>query len=287
MRTLLLIGAAVLGLGVATTAAPEDEKLDIHRITQNVYTVGHSVVLVGNDGLLLTDVQGLGDSERVRMALNRLSEKPVRYVIATSCEGSALFEAAGATRVAHDNVRKRLDENKKCAPGPVALPTLTFDSELTVYFDNEEVRVIKLPTGRTDGDSVVYFRKANVVATGEAFKADQIPAYSKSEGGNMLGVNEQLHRLMALLPADVKILTGDGAQLSMAEVRKASRVLDGMRDAITEQIRKGASLDQLRHMKILEHWKDLLDTPDGPGSRNYLKFYFDCLTGPPDPTFQL
>lgn len=152
MRFVLPVCAAILGLSigrVAETQGTPGTPIKIHRIAG-------IAVLVGNDGVLLVDAQGSPDARFALTALKTVSDKPVRYVINTHCHGDhtggdAAFQRAGATIVAHDNVRKRLQEGK-CGP-PAVFPTLTFGNELTLYFDDEVVRIIKLPTGHTDGDA--------------------------------------------------------------------------------------------------------------------------------------
>jgi cyclase len=296
----LLLWAALLGLtagGVAGSQVDSSRPLKIHLISRNVYMLesepvkpsygSNIAVLVGNDGLLLVDAQGSADVQAAIAALQTISDKPVRYVINTHCHpdhtgGNAGFQRAGATIVAHDNVRKRMQEDK-CGP-QTALPTLTFGNELTLYFDDEKIRITKLPTGHTDGDAIVYFEKANVVATGDAFTSNGLPEYSKAAGGNMLGSNDQLHQIIALMPDDAKVIPGHGSQVSMTQVRVASKALDGIRDLIAAQVAKGKTLEQIQAMKLLEPWKDLVEDSDRP---IYTKFYYDCLTGPADPRFQL
>jgi glyoxylase-like metal-dependent hydrolase (beta-lactamase superfamily II) len=167
---------------------------------------------------------------------------------------------------------------------PTALPTLTFENELTLYFDDEEVRIIKLPTGHTDGDSIVYFEKAHVVATGDAFTSNGPAMYSKYAGGNQLGANDELHKIAALLPDDVRVIPGHGPVAAMHDVRATSKALDAIRDAIATQIAKGKTLKQMEEMRLLEPWKDLVEESDRP---IFTRFYYDCLTGPPDQKFQL
>jgi len=107
------------------------------------------------------------------------------------------------------------------------LPTVVFSTEMSSH---------------TDGDSLVYFRNAAVAATGDAFTSNGLPAYSKYAGGNMLGDNDELHKFIEILPADVKVIPGHGALASMADVRATSQALDGIRDAIAAQTAKGKSL---------------------------------------------
>jgi glyoxylase-like metal-dependent hydrolase (beta-lactamase superfamily II) len=266
MRVLMLAGMASLGLIVGGPAQAQGDSGPLpmfHLIARNVYMLegkfnghfhgGNVTVLVGDDGLLLVDAQVFADAQHV-----------------------------GATIIARDTVRKRMHE-KKCDQ-PTALPTLTFSSELALHFDDEDVKIIKLPTGHTDGDAIVYIEKAHVASTGDAFVSNGLPQYSKYAGGNMLGMNEQLHKIAALLPEDVKIVPGHGPLASLSDVRRASKALDEIRDAVTAQLAKGKTLTQIQAMNLLQPWKDLVEGTDGA---IYVKYYFDWLTAYPDPKFQL
>jgi cyclase len=300
MRTRTLVWAAILDLameGAVQAQGGSNLPPKLHLVARNVYllesentkpTYGSNVaVLIGDDGVLVVDAQGPADAQHVIAAIRSISDKPVRYLINTHCHGdhtggNAGFQRAGATIVAHENVRRRMEEGK--CDQQTTLPTLAFGSSLTLYFDNEEVRIIKLPTGHTDGDALVYFERAHVVATGDAFTSNGPPLYSKYAGGNQLGINDELHEIITLLPADVKIIPGHGPLASMSEVRVASKALDGIRDVVAAQIAKGNTLIQIQAMKLLDPWKDLIEESDRP---TFTKFYFDCLTGPPDAKFQL
>ena len=284
MRKLLL--AAVLpGLLLGYSAKSQGEVIGVHRIAGNVFMLGNNVAaLVGKDGVLL--VKGQDADEPILSALKSLTDKPVRYVIETQCDelGSGPPHHASATIVAHENVRRRF-AMRKCGNDTAVLPDLTFDSQLTLHFDDEEVRIIKLPTGHSDNDSIVYFKNANVVATGDAFEADLLMGYVKSAGGNMLGVTEELRRIVALVPADAKIIPGSGPEASISDVRTAIKTLDEMRDAVAVLVAKGKTLQQLKDLDVLSPWAAMISPPL---TRDiYLKFFWDCLTGPPDPKFQL
>jgi cyclase len=296
MRTFLLVVAILLSSDFANAAESQGTSSNIfhaYQVAGNVFLLnkgtlespgdGSVAALVGNDGVLL--VNATNEEGSVLAALKTITDKPVRYVIHTGCDtaGSAAFARDGATIVAHENVRRRL-EAKKCYSGGV-LPTLTFDNELTLHLDDEDVRIIALPVGHTDGDVIVYFRRANVAVTGDVFSSTFLPFYSKYAGGNALGVNEQLHKYLALLPDDVKIIPGHGTRASLSDVRRASKALDEIRDAIAEQVAKGKTLDQLQKMNLLAPWEYLTDRSEWLSE--ILKHYYDCLTGPLDPKFQL
>jgi glyoxylase-like metal-dependent hydrolase (beta-lactamase superfamily II) len=289
MRSLVLAGFMFLGLVTCDSAESQDVKFSTRRIAGNVHVLddgqnGLVPVLVGSEGLLVINGP-FGHLQQFLSALTAVSEKPVRYVVETQCD--AVNQAslpANATIVAHENVRKRYEAKKCDIDGEPPLPTLTFNSELTLHFADEEVRIIKLPTGHSDNDAVVYFRKANVLATGDIFSSDVLPGYTKYAGGNMLGVAEQLRRIVALVPEDAKIIPGHGPLASVNDLRRAIKILDDMKVVIAAQVAKGKTLEQLREMDLLAPWKDMVVGPRRP---NYLKSFYDCLAGPPDPKFQL
>jgi glyoxylase-like metal-dependent hydrolase (beta-lactamase superfamily II) len=259
---------------------------------ENGYGGGNVAVLVGGDGLVLVDADEAPRHQLLLAALKQLSDKPVRYVIDTHCHGdhtwgNAAFQREGATVVAHRNVRERLATNSHCGPRPgTGLPTVTFDSELTLYVDDEEIRIIKLPAGHTDGDSMIYFKKANVVEAGDAFTTNQLPGASKQQGGTMVGITDELKTILEVVPEDAKVIPGHGAQASISDVRHALQTLEGMKNAIQRQIRAGKTLEEIREMKVLSPWSASIGplcsphTPCDHSDSNFFlnAFYRDLTT---------
>jgi len=296
MRTFILAGILFLGLAIGETAESQETKLNVRLISGNVYMIdnsvagefgrGNSAVLVGDDGLLLVDADALPDPRTIITGLQGMFNKPIRYVVETACGGLLALSKSIDSIVAVDKARRRV-EQKKCWRGyPLVLPTVTFEGEMRLYLDGEEVRVLGLPTGKTDGDAMVYFKNANVVATGDTFVSSTLPLYTIFEGGNMLGLAEELRRIVASVPADAKVIPGHGPLASIGEVRKASVALDGIRDAVAAQVDKGKTLDQIRGMNLLEPWKDQIGN-NGASIPAYLQSFYDRLRGPPEPDFQL
>jgi glyoxylase-like metal-dependent hydrolase (beta-lactamase superfamily II) len=228
------------------------------------FSGGNIAVLVGREGLVLVDAKGEAFSDATAAALRKLSDKPVRYVINTHCHGdhtggNAVLQRAGAIVVAHDNVYRRLQPAKliECEQNGVGSPNVTFDTELTLHFEDEEIRIIALPVGHTDGDAIVYFRNANVVHTGDAF-VTPVPFHSKGAGGDALGLPDELRKIVAVVPDDAIVIPGHGAQASISDIRRTIAVLDDVQDAIAQQIKAGKTLDELKAMRVLEPWKDSL-----------------------------
>lgn len=262
----------------------------VHRVAGDVYMLdtdttkfegGNVAALIGSEGVLLVDTSSFSGIKAIDAALQQLSDKPVRYVINTHCHGdhwagNAAFQAAGATVIAHTNVLKRLEQHK-CDGVTHGLPTITFDTALTLRFDGEEVTAIKMPTSHTDGDAIVYFKKANVVHTGDVFVSLGLPFRSKYAGGDVLGLADALRQIVKLVPDDAKVIPGHGPLASMSDIRRAIRILDEMRDAVALQVKKGKTLDELRAMKVLSPWQDAV----GDAAESYLRDFYAALTGVP------
>jgi len=303
MRTPLIAATAILSLiaGNAVHAQEQDasrREFKVHPVAGNVYMLdgaggGNVTVLVASDGLVLVDAHMEPQHEAVLAALKKLSDKPVRYVIDTHCHGdhtsgNAAFQREGAIVIAHRNVRDRLKTEAYCGPRPgTGLPTVTFDSELTLHVDDEDVRIIKLPTGHTDGDAMVYFRKANVVATGDAFISEpmRLPGASQKQDGTMVGIIDELRKIVSVMPEDAKIIPGHGAQASISDVRHSLKALEGIRDAIERPVRAGKTLDEIRSMNVLAPWNEFFGEPciprtpcDHLDSEYYLKMFHKALT---------
>jgi glyoxylase-like metal-dependent hydrolase (beta-lactamase superfamily II) len=276
MKTMPRWWCVALGLvacgGASSQQSPGDSDIPIQRVTDDVYVLGNGAafsggnvaVLVGRDGLLLVDAKGASFGAATAAALRKISDKPVRYVINTHCHGdhvggNAELQRGGAIVVAHANVYRRLQPEKpiECERGGVGSPDVTFDTELTLHFEDEEIRIVALPVGHTDGDAIVYFKNANVVHTGDAF-VTPVPFHSKGAGGTALGLPDELRKIVALVPDDAIVIPGHGAQASLSDIRRTITVLDAVQSAIAQQVRAGKTLEELKAMRVLDPWKDSL-----------------------------
>ncbi|MEM9491778.1 MAG: MBL fold metallo-hydrolase, partial [Myxococcota bacterium] len=154
--------------------AGEDVKITTVPVSGNIYMLigrgGNIGVSVGDDGILIVDDQFAPLADKIRAALAELDKGDLQYVLNTHHHGdhtggNPVF-GKEATIIAHDNVRKRLIADNKPAEG---WPVITFDTTLTVHFNGEEIRAVHFAKGHTDGDSVIFFEKSNVVHMGDHF----------------------------------------------------------------------------------------------------------------------
>ncbi|MBF3336533.1 MBL fold metallo-hydrolase, partial [Leptospira interrogans] len=161
-------------------------------------------------------------SPKIAEALKILGADAPRFVFNTHwhgdhTEGNKFFGGKGSLILAHTNVRKRLSVestvrgNKVPAYEKFALPVFTYDQSMSVHFNDAEVRAVHYPNGHTDGDSIIFFTKANVVHLGDDFFVGRFPFVDLDNGGSVSGLTKNIHDILAKLPADVKIIPGHGA----------------------------------------------------------------------------
>ncbi len=279
-----LCGATSLAAHAAQTAAPaEVHILPVQgNISMLVGAGGNITVQTGSDGVLVVDTGLPGTADRVLAAIRSLSDKPIRYIIDTHVHGDHIggneaLAKAGAT-IAGGNVvgdigssasnqatimafQSVLDRLATPAPGTAAtpsaaLPTDTYTTpERKIFFDNEGVELIHVPAAHTDGDTMVFFRRSDVISTGDIFVTNGYPIVDLEHGGNIQGVIAGLNRIIELaIPADLQeggtlIIPGHGRLCDVADVVFYQEMVTIIRDRIQDMIRKGLTLEQVKAAK--------------------------------------
>jgi cyclase len=239
-------------------------------------TGGNIGVSVGEDGVVMIDDQFAPLAPKIRAVLNRLSPTSVRFLINTHWHedhtgGNADF-AETATILAHANVRKRLITGSKTplpafwrgpdvfsefAPvGLKALPVVTFEQGISLWFNGEEIRVIHPGIGHTDGDSVIWFTKSNVVHMGDDYFAGAFPFVDLANGGSVCGLIQSLDAIIDQIPADAKIIPGHGPVTGADELRKYHDMLVGTVAEVKKGLDAGKTVEQMQREKILAPWAD-------------------------------
>src|SRR6201984_3418568 len=232
----LLAAALCCCRAAAEEKTPEWSKVQIKftKASGNIYMLegqcGNIAASVGEDGIVIVDDVFATLAEKMQAALkNRgITDKPVRFVINTHYHGdhtggNAPFANTGSTVIAQDNVRKRMATGGAAGNGPggsihieakpaekEALPIITFEHDVTVHLNGEDIRALHFPAGHTDGDSVIFFPKNNVVHMGDDFVRYGFPFIDVNTGGRGQGMMAAMEKVSAQLPADVKVIPGHG-----------------------------------------------------------------------------
>jgi glyoxylase-like metal-dependent hydrolase (beta-lactamase superfamily II) len=273
--------AAITLCGSLAVAQQDFSKVTVtaQKVAGNVYMLqgsgGNIGVSVGNDGIAIVDDQYAPLADKIRAALKGIADKPVRFVVNTHFHGD---HAGGneafsrdATIVAHDNVRKRIASGgaggnggsvrSDAKPGvAAALPILTFDNSVTLHLNGEDIWALHYPNGHTDGDSIVYFSKSNVVHMGDDFVTYGFPYVDVLSGGSVQGIIAACEGTISRLPKDTKVIPGHGPISTFDDVRRFVAMLKETRAAVEKGVKAGKSLEQLKKEKVLDQWKQYSGT---------------------------
>jgi cyclase len=232
---------------------------------------GNIAALTGSEGVLLVDDEFGPLAEKIRAALKGDgATQPVRFVINTHyhydhTDGNLAFAQGGATLIAHDSLRARLESGSTAGNGgkisvqmkaadPAALPTITYQSELTVHLDGEVVRVHHYANAHTDGDSIVFFPGARAVHMGDIFVRYGFPFIDVSGGGNVRGMIAACQDVLASVPADTRIIPGHGAVASVEDLREYTKMLTDSAALVSQAIARGESLASIKKENPLSPW---------------------------------
>ena len=305
MRKLLLCAVFATFATLVAFAQNEDfskVKIEVVKVSGSVYMLkgagGNIGASVGDDGIVIVDDQYAPLADKIQDALKGIADKPVRFVINTHYHedhtGSNEYFQKSAPIIAHDNVRKRLEEGGVAGNGgsvkfdakpqpKAALPIITFDHDVTVHLNGEDIRALHFPAGHTDGDSVIYFPKSNVVHMGDDFVTYGFPFIDVSSGGSIQGMIDGVENAIAQLPADVKVIPGHGPVSNLDDVRAYVKMLKDTRDAVSAALKQGKTLDQMKQAKILDPWKKY--SGDFISEDAFLETLYNSLTGSKDGKF--
>lgn len=231
-------------------------KIITHQITENIFMLeatgdvaGNIGVSVGEDGILIIDNQWAELSGQIETALKKISKGELKYIINTHhhddhMDGNAnLSKNSGATIIAHSRTRERLLELEKNY-----WPTLTFDQNFTLFFNNEEIKALSFPGGHTDSDIIIFFKKANVIHLGDLLNSGStsFPTADYSVGGNAFKLVDVLDKLIPLIPNDAIIIAGHGPLSNKNELIETYEMVKETTSIVREKIEKGMTLEEIK-----------------------------------------
>lgn len=301
MRRLVVCTAALLFSFTLVLAQDQDfskVQMKVTQVAGGIYMLegagGNIGVSVGDDGIVIVDDEYAPLADKIRAALKGITEKPVRFIINTHYHGdhtggNALFQK-DAPIIAQENVRKRLQEGgelgnlgsvkMQAKPQPKeALPIITFDHDVSVHLNGEDIRALHYPHGHTDGDSIIFFPKSNVVHMGDDFVRYGFPFVDLAAGGSVEGMTAAVEDVISKMPADVKVIPGHGQISNVDDMRQYVAMLKDTRAAVEKAVKAGKTLDQMKQEKILAPWQKW--SGDFISTDAFIETLYNELTGKP------
>jgi cyclase len=286
----LASGAPAIAQAPARAGAiPQNfDNVEVHTLKAqgNVYMLvgagGNITVQAGNDGVMLVDTEYAGLADKILAAVRKISDKPLRYIINTHyhpdhTNGNERLRKAGSTVaggnvagdlgaeasegaqiIAHVNVLDRMSAptGQQAVAPQGAWPTDTFiGNEKKLWFNNEGVEIIHIPNAHTDGDSIVYFRRSDVISTGDVFVTTTYPIIDVAAGGTINGYIEALNRIIDLIvpvygqEGGTLVIPGHGRLCDLGDVLNYREMVTIIRDRVQDMIKKGMTLEQVKAAK--------------------------------------
>lgn len=281
----LALGATVPVLAGQAPAQPNFSAIPVTvtKVQGSVYMLqgagGNVTVQIGDQGVLVVDTQFAPMADKLLAEIRKLAgDKPIRYVLNTHVHpdhiggnerirraGESVFGGnvqmddprgqQGATVIAHENVQLNL---VKAADTPQATPEADWPTEVYIgdqydlFFNDEAVQLLHQPAAHTDGDTIVFFRKSDVIAAGDVFVTTGYPFIDAARGGHINGIIDALNRIIRLtVPRDKQeggtmVIPGHGRLTDEADVVEYRDMLTIIRDRIQEMVEKGMTLEQVR-----------------------------------------
>ena len=278
--------SSILGNASGQPPQPNFDAIEVRtlQVRDNIYMLvgagGNMTVQVGNDGVFLVDTQFAPLSDKIIAAILEISDKPIRYIVNThhhgdhtggnqnlrlagntvsggNMAGAIRDSGVGAAIVAHENVLLRLSS----ATGEQAMPSAGwptstfFGAEKKLFYNGEGIQVIHLPAAHTDGDSIVFFRRSDVISAGDVYITTNYPVIDVPGGGSYQGVLDALNRIVDLIipvygqDGGTLVIPGHGRLSDLGDVLNYREMVIVVRDRLENMIEAGMTLEQVKAAK--------------------------------------
>ena len=310
MTSPLASAAIALLAAVASVAAQSDASAEIQswQIRERVYMLAgrgaNTTVHVGSDGVLIVDPQTSAASAQMLATIRRLSDRPVRFIVNTTGDAdhiggneaiakSGQTLAGGNTRpatvtgtggapiFAHENLLNRLSTGETAVN---ALPTDTyFVKQKDLFVNGEAVQLLHVKAAHTDGDTMVFFRRSDVISTGDVFTPDRYPMIDLARGGSIEGLLAGINYILELAVPDFNeeggtmIVPGHGRLCDESDVSDYRDMVTIVRDRVLDMVQKKMTLDQVRAAKPTRDYDGVYSQPGNSGD-TFVEAIYRSLT---------
>jgi len=268
--------------------------LRVTKVLEQLFMVtgagGNVAALIFPEGVTLVDSGRLEMSDKVLAAIRTLSAQPIRYIINTSADpdhtggnekvgatggqitggnvaGQVADAAEGAEIIAHENVLDRMTAPSVKPPLPVRMtPGTTYHTphlKLSTFYHGDGIELFAAPAAHTDGDSLVYFRRNDVLVTGDVFVPGSYPVIDLARGGSINGEIDALNRVIDLafpefrLEGGTLIVPGHGRLCDSADVAYYRDMVTIVRDRVQDLLKKAMTVEQVKAARVTREYDGL------------------------------
>jgi glyoxylase-like metal-dependent hydrolase (beta-lactamase superfamily II) len=300
-------------LAAATSVAAEDE-LEVLPVQGNVYMIagagGNTTVQIGPEAVVVVDTKTAAVADRLIAAIRKLSSKPIRHIVVTSADpdhtgGNERVSSAGtyvrlldtfdprganknASIIAHVNVLERMSgPSGTKAPTPAgAWPSDTyFTNDWALFVNDEAIELVHIPAAHTDGDTMAFFRRSDVISTGDIFTTTGYPRFDPEHGGSVAGILDGLNRILEIaIPGEnqtegTAIVPGHGRISDETEVANYRDMVTIVRDRVAALIGAGMTLEQVQAARPSSDYDGIYSGLGGPTPAEFVAAIYRDLKG--------
>jgi cyclase len=317
----IVLGTIGANGALAQQRSPASGEVEVLQIQPNFYLIAgagaNAAVQIGQDGVVIVDTGTASRADQVLAEIRKLTKQPIRYIINTNADpdhvgGNEKLSAAGQSIIptgglndiasaggravifAEENVLARMSApTGKQAPYPNgAWPTSSYSSALgekqkDMYLNGEAIQVFAQPAAHTDGDSIVLFRRSDVLVAGDVLDTTRFPVIDIEKGGSVQGVIDSLNRIIALAVAPTPlvwqeggttVIPGHGRLCDRADVVDYRDMVTIIRDVVQDRIQKGMTLEQIQKADPTKGWRKRYGADSGSWTTNmFVKSVYESL----------
>jgi cyclase len=278
----------------APQAAPPDySKVEIQttQLAPNFYRfeavgpvlVGNAGAWVGPDGVFLVDAMFPQLNDKLVAAIKKVSDGQIRWLVNTHhhpdhSSGDPNFGAMGVTIMSRDELRAHLasGNNPMAAAG---LPVITYKNPVTMHINGDDVQLIPVMSAHTDGDTMVYFPKADVIMTGDFYRSIQYPNIDRANGGSLKGLVDGLNAVVALAKPSTKIVAGHGPVVDKTVVAANLELINTIRTRVSALVAQNKTQEEVIAAKPLADLDGKVQQVGTTGDRFLGQVYAELKAG--------
>jgi glyoxylase-like metal-dependent hydrolase (beta-lactamase superfamily II) len=256
-----------------------EPEIRVTKVRTNVYMLtgagSNITVMPFEQGAVVVDSGTAAMADRVLATIGQLSTRPIADIINTSATADhvggneklhnagrripfEIVNGEGPMVIAHEKVLSRMSAptGKQASAPEKAWPNETYHVDYkklaAQYRGGEQVELVYMPAAHSDGDSIVWFRRADVIATGDVFMENTYPTIEVANGGTINGTIDALNKILEIGFADFRseggtmIIPGHGRLCDMSDVGYYRDMLTIVRDRVQDMIKKGMTFEQVK-----------------------------------------